>query len=311
MLRRLARRAASLTPPDPTVTARRLASAGTLIAALETLSRHERFAKGDLLGSQIDALEPEFATRLPGLHRALASTAFPYALFGAQAAISAATLIWPRNRALRVVGGATLAALQSVQAQVIPFGRDGADQLQMVINVTMASTGLIANRARADDLAMRTLALETTISYVSSGLVKLVSPVWLKGEAVAGVIRTKNYGDPRAHKVLSRYPTLAKALCWGTIAIECGFPLIYVLPKPAARVYLGTMTAFHIGIGEFMGLNRFVLAFGATHPAIHYVLTRRRCELAVAPRPVARPDAPARRTVSRPTTPRPVAAPVA
>ncbi|MFG2512522.1 hypothetical protein [Streptomyces sp. NPDC048584] len=296
MFRRLTRVALPRTAPDPATTARRIASAGTLVAALETLSQHKRFVKGDLLGSQVDAFHPQLAQQHPGLHRVLASRVFPYAVYGAQAAVSAATFIWPRNRTLRIAGGASLAALQSAQSTFIPFGRDGADQLQLVINATMASTGLIRDREQADDLAMRTLALETSLSYVASGLVKAVSPVWLKGDAVAGVIRTKNYGDPRAHKLLTRCPVVSKALSWGTIAIECGFPLIYVLPKPAARVYLGTMTAFHLGIGEFMGLNRFVLAFGATHPAIHYVLSQRRRELAAAPQPAP---------------PRPIAAPAA
>ncbi|MFG1842822.1 hypothetical protein ACGFH8_30850 [Micromonospora sp. NPDC049175] len=292
MFRRLTRVASFLNALDPATTARRIASAGTFIAALETLSQHKRFAKGDLLGSQIDAFEPTMAQDHPGLHRVLASRALPYTIFGAQAALSAATFIWPKNRPLRIAGGATLALLQSVQGQLMPFGRDGADQLQLVINATMATTGLIRDQERADDLAMRTLALETSLSYVASGLVKVVSPVWLKGDAVAGVIRTKNYGHPHAHKLLTRYPVMSKVLSWGTIAIEFGFPLIYVLPKPAARAYLGTMTAFHLGIGAFMGLNRFVLAFGATHPAIHYVLSQRRRELALVPQPATpRPDA--------------------
>jgi hypothetical protein len=275
--------ASSLASPHAPTAARRIASAGTLVAALETLSQHRRFAKGDLLGSQVEALHPWLATRFPRVNRVLASRAFPYAVYGTQAAVSAATFLWPGNRPLRIAGGATLAALQSAQSAFIPFGRDGADQLQQVINVTMAATGLIRDRERADDLAMRTLALETSLSYVASGVVKAVSPVWLKGDAVAGVMRTKSYGDPRAQRLITRYPMISKALSWGTIAIECGFPLTYVLPKPAARAYLLTMTAFHLGIGAFMGLNRFVLAFGATHPAIHYVLSQRRRELPAAP----------------------------
>jgi hypothetical protein len=283
VFRRLATRvASSLAAAHPPATVRRIASAGTFVAALETLSQHKRFASGDLLGSQVEAFRPGLAKRHPKVYRVLASRALPYTVYGAQAAVSAATFLWPENRPLRIAGGATLAALQSAQAAYIPFGRDGADQLQQVINITMASTGLIRDREQADDLAMRTLALETSLSYVASGLVKAVSPVWLRGTAVAGVMRTKNYGDPRAHRLITRYPALSTTLSWGTIAIECGFPLIYVLPKPAARAYLATMTAFHLGIGEFMGLNRFVLAFGATHPAIHYVLSQRRRELAPA-----------------------------
>ncbi|RKN35822.1 hypothetical protein D7294_30870 [Streptomyces hoynatensis] len=270
---------------------RRIASAGTFVAALETLSQHEKFRKGDLLGSQFDVFYPKFAKRHPRITRALSWRGLPYAFHGAQAAVSAATFLWPRNRTLRLAGGTTLAALSAAQRYWNPYGRDGADQLQQVINVTLASTALIEDREKADDLAMRALALETTISYAASGVVKAVSPVWLKGDAVGGVLRTKNYGDPRAHRLITRYPQLSKALSWGTIAIECGFPLVYVLPRPAARAYLASMTAFHLGIGQLMGLNRFFLAFGATHPAIHYVLAQRRRELSAAPRPAAGPAA--------------------
>ncbi|MEV0041570.1 hypothetical protein [Streptomyces sp. NPDC050804] len=287
MFRRLTRVASSLAPRHPPTAVRRIASAGTFVAALETLSQHKRFARGDLLGSQVEAVHPWLGKRYPRVNRALASRTFPYAVYGTQAAVSAATFLWPGNRPLRIAGGVTLAVLQSAQSAFIPFGRDGADQLQQVINITMASTGLVRDREQADDLAMRTLALETSLSYVASGVVKAVSPVWLQGDAVAGVMRTKSYGDPRAHELITRYPVISKALSWGTIAIECGFPLIYVLPRPAARAYLATMLAFHLGIGEFMGLNRFVLAFGATHPAIHYVLSQRRRELAATPLPAA------------------------
>ena len=287
MFRRLTQVVSNLAPVHPPTAVRRIAAAGTFVAAMETLSQHRRFARGDLLGSQVEAFHPWLAKRFPRVNRALASRAFPYAVYGTQAAVSAATFLWPRNRPLRIAGGVTLAALQSVQSAFIPFGRDGADQLQQVINITMASTALIRDREQADDLALRTLALETSLSYVASGVVKAVSPVWLKGDAVAGVMRTRSYGDPRVHQLLTRYPWISTALSWSTIAIECGFPVIYVLPKPASRAYLATMTAFHLGIGQFMGLNRFVLAFGATHPAIHYVLSQRQRELAAATRPAA------------------------
>lgn len=258
------------------VTVRRLASVGTLIASLEMLSQSSRFEKGDLLGSELERLHPEFADRFPRLARALSSKQATVIAYGTQAALSAATLVKPRNRALRVVGGATLAALGAAQRLRNPLGGDGADQLQQIVNLTLAITGLIEDEDKSRDIAMRTLAIETTISYTASGLVKLVSPVWLKGEAVSGVMRTRNYGDPRVFRLLHKHPGLAKAVSWGTVAAETAFPVVFLLPRPLARAYLGSMVAFHVGIGQFMGLNRFVWAFGATHPAIWYVISQRR-----------------------------------
>ncbi|MEW9520757.1 hypothetical protein [Streptomyces tubercidicus] len=131
-------------------------------------------------------------------------------------------------------------------------------------------------------------------------MVKLVSPVWLSGEAFSGVIRTHGYGDPRVFRLVHKYPVLGKLVTWTTVAAEVGFPLVFVLPKPAAKAYLGSMTLFHLGIGQFMGLNRFVLAFGATHPALLYVFAQNEKRAAPAERAAA---APAERASAAPALP--------
>ncbi|WP_030019227.1 hypothetical protein [Streptomyces monomycini] len=258
----------------PEVTARRVASLGTLVSALEMLSQHRKFEDGELLSGQLGSMRPQLAKRFPRLTRALSSKKAAVALYGVQAGASAATLVWGHKRGVRAAGSAVLAATGAAGRLHTPFGGDGADQLQQVINVVLASTGTFKDDEKARDVAMRALALETTISYVASGVVKLVSPLWLSGEAFSGVIRTQNYGDQRVFKLVHKYPMVGKVVTWGTVAAEVGFPLVFVLPKPAAKAWLGSMTLFHLGIGQFMGLNRFVLAFGATHPALLYVLAQ-------------------------------------
>ncbi|MEU9118592.1 hypothetical protein AB0C96_01805 [Streptomyces sp. NPDC048506] len=235
------------------------------------LSQHHKFEDGELLSAQLESTRPAFVKKFPKLTRALSSKKAAVALYGVQAGASAATLVWGHKRGVRAAGSAVLAATGAISRLRTPFGGDGADHLQQVINVVLASTATFKDGEKARDVAMRALALETTISYVASGVVKLVSPVWLSGEAFSGVIRTQNYGDPRIFKLVDKYPLVGKLVTWGTVAVEVGFPLVFVLPKPAAKAWLGSMTAFHLGIGQFMGLNRFVLAFGATHPALLYV----------------------------------------
>ncbi|WP_370420624.1 hypothetical protein AB8O64_20955 [Streptomyces sp. QH1-20] len=259
----------------PEVTSRRLASLGTLVASLEMLSQPRRFDKGELLSGQFENMYPKLAKRFPRLTRALDSKQAALALYSVQAGASACTMIWPQKRSVQAAGGAVLAVAGSANRLRTPFGGDGADQLQQVLNVVLASTATFQDPGKGRDVAMRALAIETTISYLASGVVKAVSPVWLKGDAFTGVIRTRNYGDQRVFELVERYPLLGKLVSWATVAVECGFPLVFVLPKPLARAYLGSMTLFHIGIGQFMGLNRFVLAFGATHPAVLYVIDQR------------------------------------
>lgn len=282
------------TPPE--VLSRRVASTGTLVASLEALSQPRRFAQGELLSGKVHDLHPSFARRFPRTARALDSRAVGLGLHAVQAAASAATLVWADRRRVRGVGSAVLALAGAANRARNPFGGDGADQLQQVLNVVHCATSWLhdpdterrgngdadaaasreaGSASFARDIAMRVLALETTLSYVASGGVKAVSPVWLKGDAFAGVIRTRNYGDEKVFRLIERYPLVGKAVSWGTIAVELGFPLVYVLPAPLARAYLGSMTLFHLGIGQFMGLNRFVVAFGATHPAVLHVIDER------------------------------------
>lgn len=272
---------------SPEVTARRVASLGTLVSALEMLSQSSKFEDGELLSGQLESMRPKLAKKFPRLTRALSSKKAAMALYGVQAGASAATLIWGHKRGVRMAGSAVLAVTGAAGRQQSPFGGDGADQLQQVINVVLAATGTFQDTEKARDVAMRALTLETSISYVASGVVKLVSPVWLSGEAFSGVIRTHNYGDPRVFQLVHKHPLLGKLVTWGTVAAEIGFPLVFVLPKPAAKVYLSSMTLFHLAIGQVMGLNRFVLAFGATHPAILYALTQKEVRAAAEKNPTA------------------------
>ncbi|MGW7261719.1 hypothetical protein [Streptomyces sp. NPDC054834] len=272
---------------SPEATTRRVASLGTLVSALEMLSQSRKFEDGELLSGQLDSMRPHLAKRFPRLTRALNSKKAAMALYGIQAGASAATLIWGHKRGVRMAGSTVLAVTGAAGRLQSPFGGDGADQLQQVINVVLASTGTFQDTEKGRDVAMRALALETTISYVASGVVKLVSPVWLSGEAFSGVVRTHNYGHPGIYRLVHRHPLLGKVVTWGTVAAEIGFPLVFVLPKPAAKAYLGSMTLFHLAIGQVMGLNRFVLAFGATHPAILYTLTRREAGAAAEKHPTA------------------------
>ena len=267
----------------PEVTSRRLASAGTLVASLEMLCQARKFEEGELLSSQLHNFYPRFAKRFPRLTRVLNSKPAAMGLYAAQAGASAATMVWPQHRGVRAVGSAVLAAAGAADRLRSNFGGDGADQMQQVLNVVHATTATIKDPRQGREIAMSALALETTLSYVASGAVKAVSPVWLRGEAFDAIIRTRNYGDQRVYALVQRYPSLGKLVSWGTIAAELGFPLVYFLPLPLARAYLGAMLLFHLGIGQFMGLNRFVVAFGATHPGLLHVLRKRSERAALEP----------------------------
>ncbi len=148
------------------------------------------------------------------------------------------------------------------------FGRDGSDQMLVIVFSGLSAYFVVAERFRI--YALLFVALEVTLSYVVAGYAKFVSPVWRRGDAIIGVLGTRCYGVPRKFRVVASHylPSISKAMCWSVILFECAFPLLWFAPKPIAILLLFSGVIFHAGVAVLMGLNVFFWAFLATYPAV-------------------------------------------
>jgi hypothetical protein len=238
----------------------RIAAVGVLIGALEQWRIRERFAAGGILGPP-----PRRVASSAGSARRARMLRI---LVAAQ--VAAAPLVI-------ALGVASVAGWAALCALVIAFtglrvlrgvGGDGAEQMASIV---LIATALVAPAFPGDvrvALAVAFITAQAVLAYLTSGVAKLVSPVWRDGTGLRGILSTVDHGTPAIGRWLGRYPALSVAASWATIVFECTFVLALVLPAPLAGAVLGAGLAFHAACAALMGLNSFVWAFPATYPCV-------------------------------------------
>jgi hypothetical protein len=106
-------------------------------------------------------------------------------------------------------------------------------------------------------LSRRVLQIHLCLVYMSSGFEKLFSPEWWSGNVIW---RSLVQPDFRQYDFtwLAHYSWIALLLSWFTIAIESGYFVAMWVPHLRV-VWLGGITALHLGIALFLGLGLFGL----------------------------------------------------
>lgn len=146
------------------------------------------------------------------------------------------------------------------------FGTDGSDQLSFLGNAA-AALGRVGGSQRTRQAAADFLALQVTLSYFISGVVKAPGKRWARGTALEGIMATETYGDKGFYDLLQKYPRLGRVVSRGTYILESLMPLAFVNEKVLKSALL-MFGGFHLANARTMGLGRFVLPFVSTYPAI-------------------------------------------
>lgn len=161
-----------------------------------------------------------------------------------------------------------LAVSDALLQRAQPHGRDGADQLQMLLMTALTLARAGRGDPGIDRWVLRFIAGQCALAYASAGAAKAASATWREGRALPGVLRTRSFGHRGAHRWAVRHPRATTWFARGVIAAELAFPLALVTPRPVTRTLLATAKAFHLGTAAGMGLNRFSPAFFAAHHAV-------------------------------------------
>lgn len=248
----------------------RLASVPVLLSSLEFLYRRRILADEGLMSWTVAQVRGPWLVA-PGLGAGFnAVLAWPrvLGLVGVRAAVAAAVLLWPQGTPQPWPLLATAAVLNVLFFVRSRYGHDGADQMGSITFVALAIG--VASTPATRAAALWFLALQAALAYGTAGVAKAVAPGWRNGSHLAGIMGTRMYGHAGLAAALRARPVLARALGFGTLAWECAFPLVLVLPTPAVVAFLASGIAFHVANAVFMGLNTFFWAFIATYPAILY-----------------------------------------
>jgi len=100
--------------------------------------------------------------------------------------------------------------------------------------------------------ALRVLQLHLCIIYLASGATKAAGIQWWNGEAIWRALMNPNYRQ-LDFSWLAEVPWLAKLLCWGTLAVELGFPAL-IWPARTRQPVALAVIALHLGIALALGL---------------------------------------------------------
>lgn len=155
----------------------------------------------------------------------------------------------------------------------VPVNR-GSDGMMQIVFGALFLRQLAGDSPIVTEACLWFIALQVCLSYGSCGAAKLAVPAWRKGHAAFIVANHQLFGSRAVARFLYERPRLTKLLTWGTMIMECAFPLVLVLGYPICWVFLGWGMAFHGINATVLGLNSFLWTYVATYPAIIYCVLR-------------------------------------
>ncbi len=151
------------------------------------------------------------------------------------------------------------------------YGGDGSQQMNVLIGAAIL---LGFNPWVGPQVAMVTLvfiAAQSCFAYCTSGMSKIVSSVWMRGDPLVGILSTTAYGSPLGLRLVLGLSGTRRLFALTMVAFEASFPLAVIGPSWLLLGYLALGLTFHAANALFMGLNTFFWSFVATYPAICFV----------------------------------------
>jgi hypothetical protein len=238
----------------------RLVAVGTSISAFEHLAGLHHFGAQGIFGARSLSPLHRHPALLLLLDRCLV------AILSLQAIGSLAVVVFgPFLLVGRVAVLLSLASLLAIRYRRYAGG-DGAEQFAVL---TLAATALatlpVPSEARVK-LAVIFVAAELALAYVTSGVAKLLSPVWRSGTALPLILNTSGHGHPWAVAFLRRHGRFALVSAWAVILFECASPALALGPPWLLMSTLAVGVSFHLCCAVFMGLNSFLWSFPASYP---------------------------------------------
>ena len=149
------------------------------------------------------------------------------------------------------------------------LGHDGSDHMLLV--VTPALSVAYAFRLKGPEawIALSFIVAQSALAYATSGISKLISPVWRSGRSLPLIFNTAGYGSSHVSALLARVPAFAIIGSWTVIVFECTMPLVLIAPRGIMISMLLFACLFHLGCALAMGLNCFFWSFASTFPLLY------------------------------------------
>lgn len=151
------------------------------------------------------------------------------------------------------------------------FGLDGADQMSLLILVTVLLCFVASGRPGVQAIGVWFIALQLGLSYLVSGVAKLFSREWRSGVAIEGILSTYTYGTNFMRSLVTGRRGLCVLAGWAVIVTEIALPFALLFGDRGVLAAMAVGLMLHLSIAVIMGLNDFVWSFAAAYPAFYYV----------------------------------------
>lgn len=143
----------------------------------------------------------------------------------------------------------------------------GSDFMNLIVLSALSVASANPGNEKIQAGCLWYIAIQTCTSYFIAGLIKLRQSGWRNGSALSGFIKTTIYSPDPIAMAIGNQRALSALASWGVILFECTFP-IALLNAQLCILMMGLAFAFHLANFYFFGLNRFVLSWAATYPAL-------------------------------------------
>lgn len=160
----------------------------------------------------------------------------------------------------------TVATFYSYKERTVSKG--GSDQLRMISLMTFNLCFLLDD-VRGELITLFFLGLQALLAYSTSGIAKLLSSYWRKGNVLHLIFGTYSYGIPQLSLFFKNRPNMERFTSHSAIFIMLIVPISFFVPNPTI-LYLALLCilSFHLATAIIMGLNDFLFTFPLAYPGI-------------------------------------------
>jgi hypothetical protein len=151
------------------------------------------------------------------------------------------------------------------------YAGDGAQQMNLLIGVAILLGFNAWARPLTGVVCLLFIAAQSMLSYFVSGAAKVISPIWMRGDALRKIMGTTAFGSELGFRLASIHPQFTRMLCRVTVVVEMLFPVLVLGPKWMMILFMLWGASFHVANAVLMGLNTFVWSYLATYPALYFL----------------------------------------
>lgn len=141
----------------------------------------------------------------------------------------------------------------------------------LLAGLLISQYGLLFRSESLVNIGATFVAIQFTLVYFLSGVLKLFGKQWRNGQAIKSVLSTRQFGSVEGYALLDALPKWAnRALCYSVIILELLFPLVLFLPLCWCLVIFSLTFLMHLSIARLTGINSFLRVFPASYPCMIY-----------------------------------------